>query len=505
MQKQEIFSKFKDYNNELEKVLETKKFSEAAKNLLLSMLYKIEASYKDYAKVKVEGRTKEEFIEEIIENIRENCNEIEIVKASTEIEKIDVLKEEKKIISQANEREMLKAIIQISNGNYKIEEEDFYLEEPIKDLLTFGKTMNNTEIIRDFDGWSWNIQKSQIDNFEYNLLYQNLRFLIGSKEINNILNWKECMLKIKKNMKENTKNQTEKIVKQIILGMYIRSSLENKNYIENRKEEIKKEIEKMGNKILLIEKVSQEKKEYAKKIKIIDKTINNRRLLIEEYKNRNLKAKPEERIFSVSDLVEILETERKNILEKIYELNKRIEPEKYIRKKEILENAEHELVEALEKQDEEWQKLKIEYQRKFLEYLIAKLQKTNTKKDILKFIYTFRYYLSIPISQEESVKDIKELEKEFENIFYIVIKKACNLKLIETVHEDPKINSEILKSIFYVKVIDLEDIEIEIEKKAKNLKIIICEQESIDNTREIVLEQENNLKLKYNKKIKIFS
>ena len=38
----------KDYNNELEMILEKKSFDESAKNLLLSILYKIEASYKDY-------------------------------------------------------------------------------------------------------------------------------------------------------------------------------------------------------------------------------------------------------------------------------------------------------------------------------------------------------------------------------------------------------------------------------------------------------------------------
>jgi len=505
VQKQEIFSKFKDYNNELEKVLETKKFSETSKNLLLSMLYKIEASYKDYAKVKVDERTKKEFVEEIIKSIQDNCNEIEIVETSAKNAKITVSKKEKKIISYANEREILKAVIQFSSGNCIIEEEYFYLEEPLNTMLTLGKIMNNTEVIRDFDGWSWNVQRNQIDNFEYNLLYQNLRFLIGSREIDNISKKQDCMSKIKRSLKDNTKSQTEKMLIQMILGTYIRLSIENKTFIETRNEDIKKEIEEMKDKILLIEKVSKEKKEYVKEIKIIDETINERKLLIQEYKNRNLRAKPEERIFSISDLVEIMEKERNKILEKIDKLNKKIEPEKYVKQKEILENAESALTEALAKQDEEWKKLKIEFQRKFLRYLLAKLQKTNTKKDILEFIYLFRYYLYIPINQEKSIKDIKDLEKEFENIFYIVIKKACKLKLMIAAHEDPKINSEILKSIFYVKAIDLEDVEIETKKEGEKLKIIICEQESIDNVREIELEQEENLKLKYNKRTKIFN
>ena len=50
----------KDYNNELETILENKKFDENAKNLLLNILYKIEAAYKDYEKVKVKSKSKEE-------------------------------------------------------------------------------------------------------------------------------------------------------------------------------------------------------------------------------------------------------------------------------------------------------------------------------------------------------------------------------------------------------------------------------------------------------------
>ena len=48
MTKKEFFSKLKNYNNELEQVLEKKEFSSDIKNLLLGMFYKIEVSYKDY-------------------------------------------------------------------------------------------------------------------------------------------------------------------------------------------------------------------------------------------------------------------------------------------------------------------------------------------------------------------------------------------------------------------------------------------------------------------------
>ena len=83
----------KDYNNELEMILEKKAFDESAKNLLLSILYKIEASYKDYEKVKRHVKTKEKYIQDFIKMIEENCDNITICKIhSNTILKINLLK-----------------------------------------------------------------------------------------------------------------------------------------------------------------------------------------------------------------------------------------------------------------------------------------------------------------------------------------------------------------------------------------------------------------------------
>jgi len=60
----------KDYNNELEKVLEKKAFDENTKSLLLSILYKIETAYNDYEIVKPNVKSKEDFIQDIINHIR---------------------------------------------------------------------------------------------------------------------------------------------------------------------------------------------------------------------------------------------------------------------------------------------------------------------------------------------------------------------------------------------------------------------------------------------------
>ena len=75
----------KDKNEELEKILEQKKIDEQAKNLLQGILYKVEASYKDYQTVKVKKQTEEKYVKEILTNIEKKCDKISIVKLSQKL------------------------------------------------------------------------------------------------------------------------------------------------------------------------------------------------------------------------------------------------------------------------------------------------------------------------------------------------------------------------------------------------------------------------------------
>ena len=78
--KAKFFSKLKDYNYIMDQLLEKKNFEEDVKNLLLSMVYKIETSYKDYSKIKRNNLTQNEFIDNIvIKTIKEYCGYIYLV------------------------------------------------------------------------------------------------------------------------------------------------------------------------------------------------------------------------------------------------------------------------------------------------------------------------------------------------------------------------------------------------------------------------------------------
>ena len=125
MEKNKILSKLniniKDYNNELEKILENKLFSYDVKNLLLSMLYKIENAYKDYETVKVEVPSKKDYIENLLRIIKEKCLKIFLVKTGTkEAERLEknnatyeIDKKNGEIICIQNELVILTAILKL--------------------------------------------------------------------------------------------------------------------------------------------------------------------------------------------------------------------------------------------------------------------------------------------------------------------------------------------------------------------------------------------------------
>ena len=68
----------------MEEILEKKYFEENVKSLLLNILYKVETAYKDYEKVKQDVETKEEYIENIISIIKDECDTIKMVRPNSE-------------------------------------------------------------------------------------------------------------------------------------------------------------------------------------------------------------------------------------------------------------------------------------------------------------------------------------------------------------------------------------------------------------------------------------
>ena len=181
--------KLKDYNYILDKVLEEKRFSEDAKNLLLSMIYKIESSYGDYSQIKGIYEKKNDFIDEIIEIISKHCRYLFLVDPKNE--EVKMLKQNK-VVALTNEKEqriyaypteqaILYGICDIKPKYYYIPRGYYYIKNRFQGLLVEGTILNNTEVIRNFNGWSWNYSEDSQINQIPNMIYQSIRMLVGEQ------------------------------------------------------------------------------------------------------------------------------------------------------------------------------------------------------------------------------------------------------------------------------------------------------------------------------------
>lgn len=538
----DIFSKIiKDYNNELEIILEKKAFSSDVKNLLLSMLYKIENAYEDYKKVKVNVCEKKQFVEEILETIKDKCDEIEIIKPLSEEGKklyenninCIVDKENKKIKTFQNEKSILDAILQMRQQDIELNEKYELIENPIKKLLKIGNNMNSLEVIRDFNGWSWDITTIEMKNIIYNKLYQLLIILIGSKIIDTWVNnrkseetdeipsnvilsskYNENYGITKKEMQEQKdyveeivtkfyklygKEKTKKFFENLIQIIILESSKTNEEYrtkITKEIAQINEELEKMKNNKTFLEELSLQKKKIAKQIKDIDTILNDEKELKKEYEKRNKKLPNKEKIFSVSHLKLMYEKQREKLLKEIKNINTKMEPEQFIQIKrtmqEKLEFYEH--IQIEEMSNKNTVRLLKELEEVFLECILEKIEKTNEKSEIEKIIYELRYYKLIP---PIVTKETDEIERK-------LIKKACEQKILTKFSEKEETNYQILKQIFTSKIIDLSETVYTLKYTKGTLTLNIYDGKTHDETKQIPITEKTELSVKLNKKIKIW-
>lgn len=493
MEKNKILSKLniniKDYNKELEKILENKLFLYEVKNLLLSMLYKIENAYRDYKTVKVEVPSKKEYIENLLRIIREKCLTILLVKKGTheaeEIEKkglsFKIDRKNGEIICFENELVLLTAILKLDEIDIEYNTEYDYLEKPLNELIKTGQIDSNVEVIRDFNGWSWDIVVKEINDIEYNFIYQTIILLKGRKNFSN----KEYQ-------------NFDILIYRLAIQKYLSMDKQFAENFEKIKKEKQARLEMFKNKKEFLNKVTEEKKMYMKNIERLDKILNNHELLKKEYYSRNEKLPNKEKIFSISHLVGILSKERVDLIEQIEECNRLILPKEFVEQKTKLE-AENTFLDSVKPKLEREDLIKLS--QEFLYLAGENIQNINeeNKQNLVEWIYKIRYYRYIPINKEENIKDLKELDTAFDEIFRIIIKKALELKIWDELTEDQELAFRILKEVFDTKMIYLQNINIQCQYSEKTLLVEFYDDTVIESS--ISLDVKN---VKIKKKMKLF-
>ena len=59
-----------------------------------------------------------------------------------------------------------------------------------------GKSLDRVEVLRDFNGWSWNANIKDMENINYNLLYQNIAILQHSPIKSEFMEYNEIIEKV---------------------------------------------------------------------------------------------------------------------------------------------------------------------------------------------------------------------------------------------------------------------------------------------------------------------
>lgn len=509
----------KDYNNELEKIIETKDFDEDVKNLLLTIFYKIDVSYKDYKKIKRNVESKQEYTERLIKIIQNNCDTIKIVKPnSEELENRTFLVDSvnKKIICYPVERKLLYSISKIGKKDKILKNKYFVVDKTISDMINIGNNINTVEPLRDFNGWSWLIIKKEIENISYNLIYQIIRILVGEQFLNSWIESKESIIDYYSEFKNRlTEKFGEDLSKEIIINLEklsifleIEVNSEYEEYLKKIKEQNKEKLSIFQNNQKFVEKLTEEKKQINKKIKKIEKILYSKECLEKEYTKINKTLSEDKKIFNIKALENQFKKERLELLEQLEEKNKFLNPRKFIEEKTRLEKIE-ELLKVIEIKDKNKEKNKIleEFQKSFLKCFLVFINSAETREQIVNLIYMFRYYNLLPFNEKIDINENAKIQKELKNTKEKLIEKAIEYKIITEISHDLKENTKIIQFIFETKIISLEDIYITVSKEKDKYYVEFSEDNEnvYEEKFEIKLEKSEKLNIKLNKKVKILN
>ena len=492
----------KDKNAELEKILEQKKVNEQAKNLLQGILYKIEVSYKDYQKVKAKKQTEEKYVEELIKNIDKKCNEISVVKLRQKLadEEIQQQLEEKKyyvgeeIVSYPIEEKILYAIEKKSRHEKILNNKYEHITIALSDLINEGKNLDRTEVLRDFNGWSWTTISKEIENIEANLIYQILQIFLGEEFVDNWSQDKDGIIDyLEQFVEEATEKYGEEIAnnqKDLLLKIAMANTAKvNMHFAKNITEKIQQvdqEIQKYDDTKQKIIDITNDKKQLLKELNEIEKIIGQEHRIKAEYEKRD-------DIFNIKVLKNQLYRQKEELLEQIEKNNYLLKPENYLEEKNKLMEKKEQL-KLVELSEEQVEKLLIEFAQNFLKCFKIQIKKANNEDEIIRLIYQFRYFMQLPFNLEKKIKDVEELQKSILEVEDELTEKAIQKKVIADM---PK---EIMRHLFESRIIILEDLYYKITNKAEKYYVQIFD----ENISEEKFEIQLNEKTKINKKIKIF-
>ena len=503
----------RDYNNDLEEVLSTKTYQEEVKNLLLDIMYKIENSYKDYETVKKNVISKQEYVQNVINTVK-NCENIEFIKPNKDEKRtFEVDVESKKIKCYPIGRKLLYCISKIQKCENIIKDEPEILEKCLTNMINVGNNINTVEPLRDFNGFSWNISVLDIENFYYNIIYQDLIIICGNRIIDEWTNKHDEMIDYQDLLKEDLENKYGKkflrelceILKTLSILLELQTNKSFKDEMALRKQYVEEELKKMENRVTYLEELSERKKDLTNQIGKIDIILNDKEKLTEEYKNRNKDLPLEQKIFSKRILKINLEKERNLLMNELKESTYKMNSKNFLQNQKSLE-YELKYLNLLSVEDQEKEILRsiIVLQKKTLQAIKQKIEKTKDKEELIKIWHEIRYFNLIPLDTVRNMEQIPKLAKSLKEVKDKAINKAYELKVINEICKNKDLNLKILEYVFSLHIISLEDIYAKIVIEKDGIYIQFYDENIADEKFNLDFDwKKEGLKIKLNKKIKV--
>lgn len=494
-----------DYIYEIEKTLEKKGITNEIKSLVMDTLFKIEETYPNYKRIKVDVLEKRDYIREIVVALKKvdniyimNMQEKDILKCVTDTKIEKNARGYYDIQIYHNNLSLLYALQTIINEEYGINEQP--CSSAFDKILKIGGIYSNIEILRDFSGWNWNRNKIKNFNIYYDIIYKNLLLILGIDKMIELKKTRQCIHFMKKYLLKKYKNDNvEKLMEILKEIVFVMSSEEEKRLeIEANKKIIDmymamKDIKKF------MQKVNEEKKKNNKLIAEYDKILNSHNVLEREY-NEYLKAieksKNEDNSngsLNIDSIIGILDIEednigkvykeeiknielfsiqifekRKKVYNKNLELSKIGNPENYVEHKRILEEKikyilDYEKVKGDSKKEEELlENLMIEYQKIVYDMLEDRIEAIYTNEEVIDEIYRQRYIRYQNVLKDKYIYQISDLYQKMDKILHLIVDKAMKFDVLERVSEEENTNYAAVSPALKTEVLSLEEVKVAI-------------------------------------------
>lgn len=494
-----------DYIYEVEKVLEKKKITNEIKSLVMDTLFKIEETYPNYKRVKVDVLEKKEYINQIIRALKMVEN-IEVMY----MQEKDVLKCVTKTMVDKNENgyyditiyqnnlSLLYALQTIIHEEYGGNE--IACSDTFTTILKYGGIYSDIEILRDFSGWNWNRNSIKNINIYHDIIYKNLLLILGIDKIIELKKTKQCIYFMKKYLLKKYKNKNvEKLIDIIKEIIFVMGSEEERNLELEANKKIIEMYMAMKDIRKFTQTINEEKKKNNKLLAKYDKILNSHKVLEREYEEylKNIEekeGKPSKTSLNLDKMldalesneeenigkIEKLETEdierfsieifekRKKIYNKNLELSKIGNPENYVQHKKLLEDKirhilNYEKVKGNSKKEEELlENLVLEFQKIVYDMLEDRIEVLYTNEEVIDEIYRQRYIRYQNVSKDKHIYQISDLYQKMDKILHLIVDKAMKFEVLEKVSEEKNTNYAAVSPALKTEILFLEDVKISI-------------------------------------------